>query len=120
MLAHPKGYHLMPDTVEHAQASAEGSGGSFRIVSSMEEAFQGADIVYPKSWGPHDLMLQRIEANRAKDKARMAEIESQALALNAGYKDWICDERRMALTSGGDALYLHPLPADIGDHWLVR
>ena len=114
VLAHPEGYHLMPDTLEFAHASAKASGGSFRVVDSMDEAFQGADIVYPKSWGPYDLMLQRVEANRAKDKALLGEIEQAALARNAKYRDWICDERRLGLTRGGDALYLHPLPADIG------
>jgi knotted carbamoyltransferase YgeW len=115
VLAHPEGYHLMPDTMEFAKASAQASGGSFRVVHSMDEAFQGADIVYPKSWGPYDLMLARVAANKAKDKNRLAEIEKEALARNATHKDWICDERRMGLTKGGDALYMHPLPADIGD-----
>jgi ornithine carbamoyltransferase len=78
----------------------------------MDEAFAGADAVYPKSWGPHELMRERVEANRLADAARMREIERQALASNALHRDWICDERRMALTS--DALYLHCLPADIG------
>jgi ornithine carbamoyltransferase len=59
-------------------------------------------------------MLQRVEANRARDKARMGEIERQALERNAAHRDWICDERRMGLTKGGDALYMHCLPADIG------
>ncbi len=80
----------------------------------MDEAFAGADAVYPKSWGPYDLMLERVGANRARDAARMKEIEREALERNAGHRDWICDERRMASTAGGDALYLHCLPADIG------
>ncbi len=123
VLAFPEGYHLMPDTMEFATASAKAAGGSFRIVNSMDEAFQGADIVYPKSWGPYDLMVERVEANRAKDKNRLAEIEKQALARNASHQDWICDERRMGLTKGGDALYMHPLPADIGaevSHGVMR
>jgi ornithine carbamoyltransferase len=44
----------------------------------------------------------------------MADIEHRALERNAEYTDWICDERRMALTAGGRASYLHCLPADIG------
>ncbi len=123
VLAYPEGYHLMPDTMEFAQASAKSAGGSFRVVNSMDEAFQSADIVYPKSWGPYDLMVARVEANRAKDKNRLAEIEKEALARNASHKDWICDERRMGLTKGGDALYMHPLPADIGaevSHGIMR
>jgi len=123
VLAYPEGYQLMPDTMEFAQASAKASGGTFRIVNAMDEAFRDADIVYPKSWGPYDLMLQRVEANRAKDKNRLGEIEQEALARNASHRDWICDERRMGLTKGGDALYLHPLPADIGaevSHGVMR
>ncbi len=84
------------------------------VVDSMDEAFEGADVVYPKSWGPYDLMLSRVEANRARDTKRMGEIEKEALARNARHKDWICDERRMGSTRGGDALYMHCLPADIG------
>jgi ornithine carbamoyltransferase len=123
VLAHPEGYHLMPDTMEFAHASAKASGGSFRVTNSMDDAFAGADIVYPKSWGAYDFMLQRVEANRSKDKTKLAEIEKAALAGNAQHKDWICDERRMGLTKGGGALYMHPLPADIGSevsHGVMR
>ncbi len=40
--------------------------------------------------------------------------KQRALERNAEFTDWICDERRMAPTAGGDALYMHCLPADIG------
>jgi knotted carbamoyltransferase YgeW len=113
-LAHPEGYRLMNRCLSSAAAHAASSGGSFRTVSSMDEAFDGADAVYPKSWGPYDLMLARVEANRARDAGRMGEIEKEALASNAQHRDWICDERRMKTTRGGDALYMHCLPADIG------
>ncbi len=113
-LAHPEGYRLMEPCLASAAAHAASSGGSFRTVSSMDEAFEGADAVYPKSWGPYDLMLGRVEANRARDGKRMGEIEKEALASNARHRDWICDERRMKTTRGGGALYMHCLPADIG------
>ncbi len=115
VLAHPPGYRLMDDTLATAERHAQESGGRFTVVDSMDEAFRGAVAVYPKSWGPYDLMLERVEANRARDKARMGDIERRALERNAAHRDWICDERRMGLTAGGDALYLHCLPADIGD-----
>lgn len=111
-LAHPPGYDLIPDAAERAAANAAASGGSFRTVASMPEAFDGADAVYPKSWGPYELMLERVEANRAGDTAALADIEHRALQRNAAHTDWICDEALMARTS--DALYLHCLPADIG------
>lgn len=114
-LAHPEGYRLMDSTLETARKHAAESGGKFEVVHDMDEAFKGADVVYPKSWGPYDLMLERVDANAKRDKAAMGEIERRALDRNASHKDWICDERRMALTTGGDALYMHCLPADIGD-----
>lgn len=111
-LAHPKGYELLTDPVKWAAEGAEVSGGSFRVTDDMDEAFTGAQAVYPKSWGPQDLMWERVAANKAGDKSALGDIEQQALAQNADHRHWICDERRMALTE--DALYLHCLPADIG------
>jgi ornithine carbamoyltransferase len=86
VLAHPEGYRLADDALDAARRAAAGSGGSFRTTRSMEEAFAGADAVYPKSWGPHDLMLERVEADRARDKAAMAAIEARALARNAEHR----------------------------------
>ena len=114
-LAHPPGYQLMDTCMDAARAGAAASGGSFEIVDSMDAAFADADVVYPKSWGPWDLMTERVEANREGDAMAMQDIERACLQRNAEHQDWICDERRMALTAGGDALYMHCLPADIGD-----
>jgi knotted carbamoyltransferase YgeW len=112
-LAHPEGYDLLPDPMTWAADGATESGGSFTVTDDMDAAFEGAEAVYPKSWGPQALMLERVDANRRGDAGAMRDIEQRALAHNAEFTDWICDERRMALTD--DALYLHCLPADIGD-----
>ena len=111
-LAHPVGYDLMKECTDAAAANAAASGGSFSIGHDMDAAFAGADIVYPKSWGPYDLMLERVLANKHKDKNEMARIEERALDRNHDHIAWICDDRRMKLTR--DALYMHCLPADIG------
>ena len=112
-LAHPEGYDLLPDPMRWAHEGAAQSGGSFEVTDDMDTAFAGADAVYPKSWGPQALMFERVAANQAGDQAGLHDIEQRALAMNADNRNWICDERRMALTD--DALYLHCLPADIGD-----
>jgi len=112
VLAHPPGYELLPEALAAANANAARSGGSFKLVSSMDEAFEAADAVYPKSWGPMELMRARTEASR--DGAALQAIEARALASNAAHRSWICDERRMGLTKYGQAVYLHCLPADIG------
>tara|TARA_Y100001934_G_C11581295_1_gene418937 strand:- start:82 stop:465 length:384 start_codon:yes stop_codon:yes gene_type:complete len=81
----------------------------------MDAAFADADVVYPKSWGPQQIMWSRVDANRRGDQEAMKHLEQQALEQNARHRDWICDERAMALTRNGAALYMHCLPADIGD-----
>ena len=113
-LVHPEGYQLMEVPLAAAQANAQASGGSFEVTTDMDAAFAGADVVYPKSWGPFDLMTERVAANRAKDTEALRDIERRALERNATHTDWICDERRMDLTREGHGLYLHCLPADIG------
>ena len=97
VLAHPPGFDLMPETLEKASRGAVEGGGSISFTQDMDEAFTGADIVYPKSWGRLDLFTD----------------EQAALADAARYTEWICDERRMALAKD-DALYMHCLPADRG------
>jgi ornithine carbamoyltransferase len=79
----------------------------------MSEAFTGADIVYPKSWAPMAVMRERTRLLRARETAKLAELEREALARNASHKDWECDEAKMRLTRNGSARYLHCLPADV-------
>jgi len=113
VLAHPEGYEIMPQVEEVARANAAHSGGSFAKVSSMDEAFRDADLVYPKSWAPFAAMEQRTQLYGNGDFDGIRELERKLLAQNAGHKDWECTEEKMALTRDGKALYLHCLPADI-------
>jgi len=96
-LAYPEGFDLMPEVMERAEAAAAEAGTTISVVHDMDEAFAGADVVYPKSWGRLDAFSQ----------------ESQALAESKQFEDWICDGRRMSLAAP-DALYMHCLPADRG------
>ena len=112
-LASPIGYDLIPDVLTVAKNNAGQQGGSFKIVESMEEAFENADVVYPKSWAPYQVMQRRTELLNKNDKPGLVELEKECLANNARYKNWECDERKMRLTKKGSALYMHCLPADI-------
>ena len=112
-LAYPKGYDLIPDVVKVAKKNAGQRGGSFTIVESMEEAFKDADVVYPKSWAPYQVMQRRTELLNKNDKPGLVGLEKECLANNARFKSWECDERKMKLTKKGEALYMHCLPADI-------
>ena len=112
-LAHPEGYTLIDDVVELAGKNAAASGGKFRVVNSMDEAFRDADIVYPKSWAPFAVMQRRTELLQNNDKDGLKVLEQECLANNARFKSWECTEEKMKLSKGGKALYMHCLPADI-------
>jgi ornithine carbamoyltransferase len=97
VLAHPPGFDLMPEVLEKAQAAAAAAGTTITFADTMEEAFENADVVYPKSWGRLDAFGEG----------------STALAESGAYSEWICDAEKLALASR-DVLYMHCLPADRG------
>jgi len=113
VLAHPEGYGVMPEVESIAQSNAARSAGSFTGVNSMAEAFEGAHIVYPKSWAPFNAMEKRTALYGNGDFDGIASLEKELLSQNAQYKDWECTEKLMAGTYEGGALYMHCLPADI-------
>ncbi|MBN1811447.1 MAG: ornithine carbamoyltransferase [Anaerolineae bacterium] len=94
-LAYPPEFGLVDGIVDEAKAQAHRYGTGFEIVHDMDEAFEDADVVYAKSWGP---MLTTTDPDAGK-------------ALQDRYESWITDERRMKLAKP-DAIYMHPLPAD--------
>ncbi len=97
MLAYPPEFKLIPEIEAQARQNAEAAGTRFEISHRFEDAFEDADVVIPKSWGP--LVHTRDHA--------------EGVRLIEAYPDWRCDSNRMAL--GKDhMLYMHPLPADRG------
>jgi N-acetylornithine carbamoyltransferase len=94
-LTHPPEYKLMPDIMQQAQDNARESNGSFEVLDDFDAGFQGADILYPKSWGALLTTTDNDESAR----------------IGKQYTDWITDERRMRLAND-HAVYMHCLPAD--------
>jgi len=113
VLAHPAGYEVMPAVEEVARRNAARGGGSFIKTNSMAEAFEGAHVVYPKSWAPFAAMEKRTDLYGEGDHDAIKALEKDLLAQNANHKDWECTEKLMAATHEGSALYMHCLPADI-------
>jgi len=85
----------MPEILEQAKENASRAQVGFEIGSGFDDGMRGADVVYAKSWGA--LLTTTDEAEGAK--------------IIDQYKDWITDERRMAM-AGEEAIFMHPLPAD--------
>lgn len=96
-LAYPPEFALMPEIEKQARANASAAGAKFVITHRFEDAFEDADVVIPKSWGP--LVTTRNEAT--------------GLKLIDKYPAWRCDAEHMALGKQ-HLIYMHPLPADRG------
>ncbi|MFA6003536.1 MAG: ornithine carbamoyltransferase [Elusimicrobiota bacterium] len=105
VLAHPKEFNLMPRTLEAAKKYAKDSGSKFSVTHNMDEAFKGAVVCYPKSWGCHQYLQDQGVPEADRKKVGMDLINK--------YKSWVCTEKRMKLAKK-DAVYMHPLPADRG------
>lgn len=97
VLAHPKEFILMPKIIKEVKENIKIYGGTFQSTDNMKDAFDDADVVYPKSWGPLLFTSDPVECTR----------------ISSQYKNWICDEEKMKLTKK-DGIYMHCLPADRG------
>ena len=92
-IAHPKGYELDEELLAEVQKHAAASGGSVEFTNNTEEAFDGVDVVYAKSWGSRNFYG---DAN--------ADIRERA-----EYREkWIVDEAKMDRTD--NAAFMHCLP----------
>jgi N-acetylornithine carbamoyltransferase len=92
-IAHPKGYELDEALMREIKRQAESQGGSLSVTNDVEEAFDGAEVVYAKSWG---------------SKSFYGAPEEDVKARAALRSSWIVDERKMKRTREG--LFMHCLP----------
>ena len=93
VVAHPRGYELDGELMRRVASEAEGAGASLTVTDDMDGAFDGAEVVYAKSWGSSRFY-------GAPEK----EMEERAPHRAA----WRVDERKMARTRSG--LFMHCLP----------
>ncbi len=97
-LAYPPEFPLMPEIVAQAQEQARRYKTHFEIIADadgMKAAFEDADVIYAKSWGPLLTTTDPEEGKRLQDK----------------YRHWIVDNDKLSVAKD-DAIYMHPLPAD--------
>lgn len=93
VIAHPTGYELDEALLETMSARAVAGGGGVQVTKNIDAAFDGADVIYAKSWGS-----RQFYGTPEKD-----------IAERAQYRDhWIVDEQKMARTNRG--IFMHCLP----------
>lgn len=92
-IAHPKGYDLDAELLTEIEQSVKDNGGSLEIVHDAESAFDGAEVIYAKSWGSFRFYGDPNEDIRTREIYR---------------NKWIVDEAKMQKTH--DAIFMHCLP----------
>jgi N-acetylornithine carbamoyltransferase len=93
VIAHPRGYDLDEELMNDIANRVESAGASLTVTHDASEAFDGAEVVYAKSWGSR----------------RFYGVAEKEMAERAPYRqDWIVDEEKMARTREG--IFMHCLP----------
>jgi N-acetylornithine carbamoyltransferase len=93
VVAHPPGYELDEELLENIQEQSARVGGSFEVTNDIDATFDGAEVIYAKSWG-----AKQFYGTPEKDIAQRAEYR----------EGWIVDEQKMARTNS--AIFMHCLP----------
>ena len=86
VIAHPPGYDLDEELIESLGESVE-------ITNDIDAAFEGAEVIYAKSWGS-----KQFYGNTDQDIATREQYRSK----------WIVDEEKMSRTN--NAIFMHCLP----------
>lgn len=93
VIAHPPGYELDEELIGTTRERAADAGGSVEITNDIDAAFDGAEVIYAKSWG-----AQQFYGDTDRDLAERAHYRGQ----------WIVDENKMSRTN--QAIFMHCLP----------
>jgi N-acetylornithine carbamoyltransferase len=86
VIAHPPGYDLDKELIENL-------GDSVEITNDIDAAFEGAEVIYAKSWGS-----KQFYGNTDQDIVARAQYRGK----------WIVDEEKMSRTN--NAIFMHCLP----------
>lgn len=92
-IAHPKGYELDDKLVGEIVTQATSNGGSVEFTNDVDNAFDGVEVVYAKSFG---------------SKNFYGDPDGDIRERSAHRDKWIVDGEKMARTS--DAVFMHCLP----------
>jgi N-acetylornithine carbamoyltransferase len=93
VIAHPPGYELDEELLANIGQQAKNSGGTVEKTNDIDAAFDGADVIYAKSWGS-----RQFYGAGDQDIAHRAQFRER----------WIVDQQKMNTTN--DAIFMHCLP----------
>ena len=93
VIAHPKGYELDDQLLEQIEQQSVANGGSLRITNDADTAYDGAEVIYAKSWG---------------SKHYYGDADADIRERTQHRDGWIVDAPKMERSSNG--IFMHCLP----------
>lgn len=93
VIAHPPGYELDEELIDTSRQYATEAGGNLQITHDIDAAFNGAEVIYAKSWG-----AKKFYGRDEQDTITRAQYRNK----------WIVNDRKMDQTD--DAIFMHCLP----------
>jgi N-acetylornithine carbamoyltransferase len=103
VFSRPPEMRIDPEIEAAIKCNAELYGGSYTVSENIDDAFEGADVVYAKNYVCLDLLPPVTPEPKLDDMVK----------LFAKYKSWIADEKHM-LMAKPTAAYMHCLPCERG------
>ena len=93
VIAYPTSYELDEELMQTITQRAVASGGGVQVTKNIDAAFDGAEVIYAKSWG-----AKQFYGTPEKDIAERAQYREK----------WIVNEQKMERTN--NAIFMHCLP----------
>jgi N-acetylornithine carbamoyltransferase len=93
-IVRPEGYDLDPDDYTAIRSLAGRRGGSLKVTDALDDALEGAHVVYPKSWGSLAHFGRPDEERAGRE----------------GKRDWRLTQARMRTTAAAKGIAMHCLP----------
>lgn len=103
VFSRPKEMRIDPEIEAAVKKNVELYGGSYNVSEKMEDAFEGADVIYAKNYVALDLLPPVVKEPKMDEMSK----------LFSKYKKWIVDDKRMKLAKP-TAGYMHCLPCERG------
>lgn len=100
VLAHPLGFDIDPKIIEVAKSNVKESGGTIEVSNDFENALDGANVVFPRSWATSEF-LKIGETKFGLERE---------ISIHKKYRNWMLEQKHVDDIMGKPDIMTHVLP----------
>jgi ornithine carbamoyltransferase len=105
VLAHPNGFEIDPEIIKSARKNARDSGGSFEVSHDFEQALDGANVAFSRSW---------VTSNLSRVGASAFGMDKE-LKIHKKHTSWRLKQKHVEDLMDKSAIVTHVLPVFRGE-----